>query len=766
MRLVPLLLGMGISPATVAAEQYELIGAGHCGGAGGGPAVGKSECKSQCSADDNCAFYSHHEEDSHCARYPAGFCTGSLEWQGGGFTTYKKMPAPPQAPPLPPGPPRVPPSPPAPPAPPPPQLPPHSPPPPPPPPLSPIVPNVTRDEALACAIVLLLISLIFVVVRIVLSLPVNRRYPHDKARPLARADMLTKDAVEEAFGKMPEAWQAAGVVGHEDLDKLVACSVTAQQQTFTVHSDAAPLLMRCVPLASILDTNPKSGLMHQKDLSRLWGLSTPTERPRVFMSHAWKADATETAQALNMSIKLPTLFFYALFCIGGWVLLTVVFPIAATVVFPLSLLSFGAILYSRFGNSFWMWFLGYAGPQIWMDKATVKQCVYLDENPPLPTLNLNKAGVALFPWFLLNCEQMWIVHSEHYFSRLWCIYEISTWITINGPHNLRIVPLALVDAFHWKRMLPLWLTWVGAVMVGVSAVPLIIFKASDREAGQPGVDKAQGVCWLFQLLYCGLFFTAGTFRLLLPFWKVRGAICRELDAFDVKNCDQTCATDRPIVEAFIIEQHGSLINFNRAVRGVVRAEINKLLRRNEIIVAVAWLLVTASAWLLGAWLFFQQQLGAYEPLLAGEWHAALWEEWANDVNKPQVPSFLFFLGSVMLCCCGWVFVIGCLGGGKRPRVAPATPATPATVPVAQPIAQPIVQPMAQPMAQPIAQQTMVVACPAGVPPGGLIMVTTQGGVQLQVAVPPGIQPGQTFQVAFQAALPTMPMASPVAALCA
>ena len=42
------------------------------------------------------------------------------------------------------------------------------------------------------------------------------------------------------------------------------------------------------------------------------------------------------------------------------------------------------------------------------------------------------------------------------------------------------------------------------------------------------------------------------------------------------------------------------------------------------------------------------------------------------------------------------------------------------------------------------------------------MVTTQGGVQLQVAVPPGIQPGQTFQVAFQAALPTMPMATPVA----
>ena len=50
---------------------------------------------------------------------------------------------------------------------------------------------------------------------------------------------------------------------------------------------------------------------------------------------------------------------------------------------------------------------------------------------------------------------------------------------------------------------------------------------------------------------------------------------------------------------------------------------------------------------------------------------------------------------------------------------------------------------------------MVVTCPAGVPSGGLIMVTTQGGVQVQVAVPPGIQPGQTFQMV----LPAMPMAT-------
>eukprot|EP00964_Phaeocystis_antarctica_P033366 scaffold18939_cov69-Phaeocystis_antarctica.AAC.5 len=88
MRLFTLLLGVGISPATFAgvAEQYEVIGAGHCGHSPKLPVAVKSECESRCSADDNCAFYSHHEEVGICNNYPAGSCTGSLESQGGGMT--------------------------------------------------------------------------------------------------------------------------------------------------------------------------------------------------------------------------------------------------------------------------------------------------------------------------------------------------------------------------------------------------------------------------------------------------------------------------------------------------------------------------------------------------------------------------------------------------------------------------------------------------------------------------------------------------------
>ena len=39
-----------------------------------------------------------------------------------------------------------------------------------------------------------------------------------------------------------------------------------------------------------------------------------------------------------------------------------------------------------------------------------------------------------------------------------------------------------------------------------------------------------------------------------------------------------------------------------------------------------------------------------------------------------------------------------------------------------------------------------VACPQGVTGGGMVMITTPTGQQLQVVVPAGVTPGQMFQV--------------------
>ena len=107
-------------------------------------------------------------------------------------------------------------------------------------------------------------------------------------------------------------------------------------------------------------------------------------------------------------------------------------------------------------------------------------------------------------------------------------------------------------------------------------------------------------------------------RLLWPFFQLRQKVAAELEAFDVRRCEQTNDDDQPIVHAYIVEQHGSLDAFNEAVRGGVRSEIVKLLKWNEAIIGAAWVLVTGIAWLPGAYLFFQQQLGACKPLLNAE----------------------------------------------------------------------------------------------------------------------------------------------------
>ena len=290
-----------------------------------------------------------------------------------------------------------------------------------------------------------------------------------------------------------------------------------------------------------------------------------------------------------------------------------------------------------------------------------------------------------------------------------------------------------------------------------------------------------------------------------PLNAVRERILEEISEFDVQKCDQTMLADKLLVHRYIIEMHTDLLKnddqrfeqlseaevkngldiFSSLVRTEVHAFVSKSLQKDH----QAIMLFSFSFTFVMFWwtmLVLGAGFGTHYPLVEPD--KAI--EWAQDDSSRGTFGAVYLVclvfGLIGLCCCLPAMVVAAFKrsgessknkGGKSHVVAPspqigmpptAQPQVVAAPPpqaiAVQPVAQPIAQPIAQPMAQPIAQQTMVVACPAGVPPGGLVMVTTQGGVQLQVAVPPGIQPGQTFQVAFQAALPTMPMATPVAAL--
>ena len=276
------------------------------------------------------------------------------------------------------------------------------------------------------------------------------QYPVDKFRKLSKADELTARAVQEAFPLLPDVWKVDGVEKNDaNRDLVVHCVAKQSTRSFQAKSAAAPLLMRAIPVAWVLDTNPKSGILFQKDLSRLWGTSKPQPKIRTFMSHAWKADPSQTAAALNFSLKLRWMFAYLVFgIIFAW-FLSSIHTLTSIVCFFVVVMSSYVFLFSGSGPVLHalLWLLGHGGASIWMDKATIKQTRHPDilndlgVQEDVAVVSLNKLGAHLFPWFLENAEEIWICHSQHYFSRLWCAYEIATWLNLKGPHGIRFVSL-------------------------------------------------------------------------------------------------------------------------------------------------------------------------------------------------------------------------------------------------------------------------------------------------------------------------------------
>ena len=70
-------------------------------------------------------------------------------------------------------------------------------------------------------------------------------------------------------------------------------------------------------------------------------------------------------------------------------------------------------------------------PALWFDKA----CVHQTETC------LNQAGIALFQYYLQNAKELWILFTPEYLTRVWCIYELATWLKTKPKSPVFIVPL-------------------------------------------------------------------------------------------------------------------------------------------------------------------------------------------------------------------------------------------------------------------------------------------------------------------------------------
>ena len=74
-------------------------------------------------------------------------------------------------------------------------------------------------------------------------------------------------------------------------------------------------------------------------------------------------------------------------------------------------------------------------PYFWFDKATIHQT-----EPPLCAL-----GLFMFSYFLAKAGELIVLFNDKYFSRIWCVYEISQWVATKGTKGLVLIPLR---AYH------------------------------------------------------------------------------------------------------------------------------------------------------------------------------------------------------------------------------------------------------------------------------------------------------------------------------
>ena len=451
----------------------------------------------------------------------------------------------------------------------------------------------------------------------------------------AYLNMSAQQAAEATAGLvqlMPEEWRGdPGVPALANLPNRPDCKPVLKE------------LKRGVPLHMLLDRGEDS--LHPKnDRSKLTApdffSSTPNDDILAFTSHRWAADPSMTVQGLHMAVILRFgRIFYRLqedpflgpvvhrrlrrspklqrcimrMVVPGPVFFIFLWFFAQPFVFSLPLLY---CLWAVFLPSMFLQFLDIKSktvlrmiafndwvsvPALWFDKA----CVHQTE----PCLN--QAGIALFPYYLEKASELWILFTPEYLTRVWCIYELATWLKTKPDAPVFIVPL-LRSARLYRSVLRWW-PWVALVLVsnfGSAAIGVALVhqrpSADIRSAFNVAEDIRRfmwGVIFIVVIVIAATFVGA-YFLIVWPLRKERLLIAEQLKRFDVENCEAFLEKDKDYVLGLVAEWFGeagdaendqraaALERFNKLVQDKVARRLRRSLLMSEAQLAVLFLLVT------------------------------------------------------------------------------------------------------------------------------------------------------------------------------
>eukprot|EP00931_Biecheleriopsis_adriatica_P109372 TRINITY_DN8362_c0_g1_i1.p1 TRINITY_DN8362_c0_g1~~TRINITY_DN8362_c0_g1_i1.p1 ORF type:complete len:584 (+),score=114.38 TRINITY_DN8362_c0_g1_i1:95-1846(+) len=286
----------------------------------------------------------------------------------------------------------------------------------------------------------------------------------------------------------------------------------------------------------------------------LWALSRKVDRIDAFLSHTWSdSNLAKYTHLLLQSgwwlglvgavASLAALFFAPDPAVSvvehGSVFPTcfLLIPLLAGFIF----LSLSPLLFDLLG-----W-----GPVVFLDAVCINQS---DEQQKL-------AGITGLQGVLSASQELHIILTPSYLSRLWCVFEVAAFLHLHPDADV----VVRVPVFDLNQLLMAVLSWLS------SLVYLLSFR-------------------LQLVTVCALVISGGVFLLICQNLQSMQAICSQLQGFSALRAQCVEDSDRLYIARRIRAWFGSIQNFDSHVQQKIAPQIEALVKKNNSLTyGQAWL---------------------------------------------------------------------------------------------------------------------------------------------------------------------------------
>eukprot|EP00440_Ansanella_granifera_P006451 gb/GFBE01006996.1/.p1 GENE.gb/GFBE01006996.1/~~gb/GFBE01006996.1/.p1 ORF type:complete len:567 (+),score=82.49 gb/GFBE01006996.1/:1-1701(+) len=347
------------------------------------------------------------------------------------------------------------------------------------------------------------------------------------------------------------------------------------------HTEANADLIRGALLSTVLRRGcallwegPSNPASDQQDLHHL---SRPCAKLSSFLSHSWHAPARAKAMALSTYYNGTVASWFGILFVLLAASLQYVGFLPAWVRVPNicgntyapggpEYVEHGLWCILAYMVGYWMAFLnlwrcldkvrGAQAPRMFLDKVCIHQT-----DPVLKRQGIDSIGSVL-----MSSQEMHLAWDSTYFERLWCVFEVAVFLSLNETGTLTFVPSSLyMQEFVMVIVVQAMQVLTGALHALNLLQPVVKFAADLGIPDfliQPLLVHGSMVVGLIPVVYS-----------IRKFGRDHEAILQQLQDFTFANAKCARPEDRVFVQHIIEELYGSTEGFEHVVRTKVRQVI-------------------------------------------------------------------------------------------------------------------------------------------------------------------------------------------------